>query len=205
MSTLDEHPPERDPYADGTAERYWHLSTPSPEIRAALQDGWLRPGMRVLDLGCGLASEIAYLATLGFQVTGVDISAEAIRRATAAHPGLELIKADVRHLPFAAEAFDVLLDRGCFHYLAVEDRAAYAAEAWRILRPDGRLLLRACLRAQGVRNDLDAHTIRSVFREWEVRNLTTTAIPSDARTMEAVVARLVRRAGSGVGRSQRSG
>ncbi len=71
-----------DPYADGTAA-YWHLSRPSPELLQALDAGRLRPEMRVLDLGCGLATDIAYLAEMGFRVAGVDLSAEAIRQVKA--------------------------------------------------------------------------------------------------------------------------
>ena len=188
-----QHPSQRaDPYADGTAEGYWHLSRPSPEVEGGLRAGWLRPPMRVLDLGCGLATDIGYLAARGFRVTGVDISAEAIRRAAARYPDIELLQADVRRLPFDSGRFDVLLDRGCFHYLAAEDRAVYAAEAVRVLRPGGELLLRACLHAQGFRNDIDTETVRAVFRSWEIRDLRVAPIPSDTRVMEAVIARLAR-------------
>lgn len=40
MSVEGDPSHESDPYADGTAEHYWHLSRPSPEIDAALEDGW---------------------------------------------------------------------------------------------------------------------------------------------------------------------
>ncbi len=36
-----------------------------------------------------------------------------------------------------------------FHYIAMEKRTQYAAEASRMLRVGGRLLLRACMTAQG--------------------------------------------------------
>jgi len=41
-------------------------------------------------------------------------------------------------------------------------------EVTRVLRPGGRFLLRACLYAQGVRNDLSEPVVRQVFSRWHV-------------------------------------
>ena len=49
-----------DHYADGTY-RWWHLSTPSPELVQAVADGWLSGPGRVLDVGCGMGSEVVGL------------------------------------------------------------------------------------------------------------------------------------------------
>lgn len=123
-------------YADGTCA-WWHLSRPSPELVAALADGWIRAGGRAVDLGCGLATEAAHLAGLGFAAVGVDLSATALRRAGQAHPLLLLVRADVLRLPFADARFDVALDRGTFHCLPPTERRRYAAEVARVLRPAG--------------------------------------------------------------------
>lgn len=149
--------------------------------------------MRVLDLGCGLASDIAFLHDEGFVTAGVDLSDVALRRARALHPQVTVVSADVRQLPFASASFDYLLDRGCFHYLPADDRLAYVTEAARVLRPGGELLLRACLHAQGVRNDITERTIEDAFAGWRIELLESRWIPSDTREMEALVVRLVRR------------
>jgi ubiquinone/menaquinone biosynthesis C-methylase UbiE len=148
--------------------------------------------MRVLDLGCGLATDLAYLLKRGFTVVGVDQSEAALGQARAMHPRLELVAGDVRRLPFGPASFDYLLDRGCFHYLPSVDRPVYARETARVLQKGGELLLRACLQAQGIRNDITSQIIRVVFADWRVLMLEQRSIPSDTRTMEALVVRLQR-------------
>jgi hypothetical protein len=83
------------------------------------------------------------------------------------------------------------VDRGCFHYLAAADRAGYAAELRRVLRPGGRLLLRASLTAEGVRNDIDEQAIRSAFAGWRIGHLERTKIPSDTRLLDVLLALLI--------------
>jgi SAM-dependent methyltransferase len=178
-----------DHYADGTY-RWWHLSGPSPELLAALGDGWLRPGGRALDVGCGLGVEAGYLAAAGWQVAGVDLSQVALARAAAGGDGAVFIRADVRRLPFPQGCFDAALDRGCFHYLAPRERLRYADELRRVLRPGGRLLLRASLNAAGVRNDIDETVIGRTFAAWQIEDMQRAAVPSDTRTLEVILARL---------------
>ncbi len=178
-----------DPYDSGVHE-WWHLSSPSPELLGALGDGWLSGSGRVLDLGCGLGSEIAHLAAMGVAAFGVDLSLLALKRAGELNTGLRLVRADVLRLPFSDGSFDALLDRGCFHYLSAVDRPAYAREAARVLGPGGRLLLRACLKAAGVRNDIDVEVLRRTFAQWRFRDVFQATVPSDTRPMAALVARL---------------
>jgi SAM-dependent methyltransferase len=99
-----------DHYADGTF-LWWHLSRPSPELLAALGDGWLPGSGRGLDVGCGLGVEAGYLASAGWQVAGIDLSETAARRAAAEHGDVVFVRADVRRLPFAPECFDAAVDR----------------------------------------------------------------------------------------------
>ncbi len=178
-----------DPYLDGTF-RWWHLGRPSAELVAAREDGWLgRPGVAV-DLGCGLGTEAGYLAAAGWAVIGADLSAAAVAGAARAHPDARFILADVLHLPLADASADLLLDRGCFHYLAAADRHRYAREARRVLRRGGRFLLRACRSAAGVPNDIDQTMIVHVFAGWQLARVTGQSIASGTRQMPAIVARL---------------
>lgn len=90
-------------------------------------------------------------------------------------------------------SFEIALDRGCFHYLPVSDRLRYESELRRVLTPGGRLLLRASLRAAGVRNDISEDVIRATFAKWDLRSVERAEIPSDTRLLEVLMVRLERR------------
>ena len=100
------------------------------------------------------------------------------------------VLADAVRLPFADQVFDLVLDRGCFHYLGSQHRGAYATEVGRVLRPSGRMLLRACLNGAGIRNDLTEAVIVSTFAGWSVDSLKPVQLLSDTREMPALEARL---------------
>ena len=178
-----------DHYANGTY-RWWHLSHPSPELVSALGQAWLPGSGHALDVGCGLGTEAAHLAAAGWQVTGIDLSQTALDRAAAAHGQVAFVRADVRGLPFAGRCFDAAVDRGCFHYLAPADRPRYSDELRRVLRRGGKLLLRASLRAGGVRNDIDETVIGNTFAAWRIENLQRATVPSDTRMLDVILASL---------------
>jgi SAM-dependent methyltransferase len=178
-----------DHYADGTY-RWWHLSEPSPELLSALADGWFSGAGHALDVGCGLGSEAGYLASLGWRVSGIDLSNVALGRAAGQWPAVSFLRADVRAVPFRARSFDIAIDRGCFHYLSASERRRYAAELERVLRPGGKLLLRASLQKAGIRNDIDESVIRDTFAGWRLAAIERAAVPSDTRPLDVLVVRL---------------
>ena len=67
----------------------------------------LRPGARVLDLGCGPGRDVAYLQELGFRAMGVDLSAGMLAEGRRRGVG-PLVRADMRLLPFADGSCDGL-------------------------------------------------------------------------------------------------
>ena len=87
----------------------------------------LRPGMRVLDLGCGRAvSSIFLRREFGVQVWAADLwfsPAENIQRIRAAgvEEGVFPLHADARSLPFAPEFFDAIVCVDCFNYFGTDD------------------------------------------------------------------------------------
>jgi SAM-dependent methyltransferase len=117
----------------------------SPEIVAAVDSGWLRPGGRALDAGCGEGRVAEWLSQRGFTAVGVDIAPSAIARARALcgeSPALRFAVADLRTQQLPDEApFDAVIDRGCFHQMRAADASAYAANLASLCAPGARLLL----------------------------------------------------------------
>src|SRR5438874_5457150 len=87
----------------------------------------LRPGMRVLDLGCGRASSSIFLRReFGVQVWATDLwfsAAENIQRirGAAVEDGVFPLHADARSLPFAPEFFDAIVSVDSFPYYGTDD------------------------------------------------------------------------------------
>ena len=87
----------------------------------------LRPGMRVLDLGCGRASTSIFLRReFGVQVWATDLwfsAAENIQRVRDAgvDDGVFPVHADARALPFAADFFDAIVCVDAYMYFGTDD------------------------------------------------------------------------------------
>lgn len=101
---------------------------------------------RVLEVGCGFGGNLAVLDEAGRAETlvGLDIGPrqlELARRVVRPRSGarIEWVLADACALPFPDACFDTVLAIECaFHF---SSRLAFAAEARRVLRPGGRLVL----------------------------------------------------------------
>lgn len=90
------------------------VETTTAQVEHILREAKPQAGARVLDLACGFGRHSLLLAQLGYDVTGVDITADYIAdaRETAAEMGLENVRficSDIRELDFDAE-FDLVLN-----------------------------------------------------------------------------------------------
>ncbi len=113
------------------------LSAAEAEVIAALLD--LRPAHRALDLACGHGRHARALAGRA-RLVGLDRSAAYLGRARGA--GASLVRGDLRRLPFREGVFDAAFS--WYASLFMWDDAANLAalaEAARVLRPGGRLLV----------------------------------------------------------------
>jgi SAM-dependent methyltransferase len=112
--------------------------------------GNLAPGMRVLDAGCGGGRNIAYLLRGGYEVFGVDVSAESVAavrelagRLAPGLPGENFQVAGVEAMPFADAFADVVVCHSVLHF--ARDEAEFEGMVrglWRVLRPGGMLFCR---------------------------------------------------------------
>jgi SAM-dependent methyltransferase len=123
--------------------RRWDTGVTPPELERFV--GSHPPG-RALDLGCGTGTNAVYLARHGWSAVGVDFAGRAIakasRRARDAKVACTFLVGDVTRLEVAGP-FDLALDIGCLHSIAVAGRAAYAAGLARVVRAGGTFLLYA--------------------------------------------------------------
>ncbi len=95
---------------------------------------------RVLDVGCGEGQLTAAIAEAGFDVIGVDVAEEPLRRARALHPGLELLRVEPDgQWPLPDAGFDVIWAGETIEH--VTDTAGWLSQLRQLLRPGGRLLL----------------------------------------------------------------
>ena len=94
-----------------------------------------RPGMKVLDVGCGTGTHLALYAASGCGVTGVDLNPDMIARAASRlGPEADVQEADATDLPFGDDAFDVAIGMLVLHEMSPADRSAALGEMARVAR-----------------------------------------------------------------------
>jgi ArsR family transcriptional regulator len=130
-------------------ERLRSLHAPEREVEAAvLRAVESKRAESLLDAGTGTGRMLELLGPLIKRGVGVDVSPEMLaiardRLEQAGHHHCQVRLADVYRLPFAdsspMQGFDVVLFHQVLHYL--DDPQAAVAEAARVLKPGGRLLI----------------------------------------------------------------
>jgi SAM-dependent methyltransferase len=173
--------------ADGrlTSDRFPRASGYHPEwVLASVSGGanplwlteWLaealdlRPGLRVLDLGCGRAMSSVFLRReFGVQVWATDLwfsASENLRRIRDAgvEDGVFPIHADARALPFAADFFDAIVSIDSFYYYGTDD--LYLNYLARFVKPGGPLGIAGA----GLIREMD-DSIPTHLRDWWAQDL----------------------------------
>ena len=132
-------------YTEFIASEGAHLSR---RLSEAFEVAEVAPGMRVLDVGCGRGEILRHCAGLGARAYGVDYAPVAARMARSlAKAGEEaqdetgVYQADAKGLPFPTAFFDRVLMFDLVEHLHPWELNQALAEARRVLRPDGRLII----------------------------------------------------------------
>lgn len=127
----------------------------------------------VCEIACGPGRFLQALAEAGETVCGLDLSAPLLARARAVLDGGDLVRGDMRALPFRGEAFGaVLLLFTSFGYFRDPgEDAAVVAEAARLLRPGGSFVLDflnrgPTLRSLTAESRREVAGVRVVERRW---------------------------------------
>jgi 2-polyprenyl-3-methyl-5-hydroxy-6-metoxy-1,4-benzoquinol methylase len=115
----------------------------APHVDALL--GLVRPGMRILELGCGVGWLSLAMARRGAAVEGIDIAADALAIARSHYDAVKhevrgqvtYRRADLNSTDLPAAAWDAVVARGIFHHLPDPERLV--AEVHRALVPGGLL------------------------------------------------------------------
>ncbi len=126
------------------AEIPWNIESPPNALVQLVEDGRVHP-CKTLDMGCGAGNYAIYLAGMGFDVTGVDISpsAVALAQANAKKKGVvcSFMAADVlSDLGELSEVFEFAYDWALLHHIFPDRRSEYIEAVHRLLVPGGRYL-----------------------------------------------------------------
>ena len=96
-------------------------------------------GARILDIGCGLGVYMRKFRDFSNDVYGIDIDPKRLRDGARTTPGLMLAVGE--HLPFRNNDFDVVVLNEVIEH--VRDDGATLAEAFRVIRPGGHIVIYA--------------------------------------------------------------
>lgn len=121
----------------------------SRRLKQAFDVAEIAPGMAVLDVGCGRGEVMRRCADLGAHAYGIDYAPVAVRMARELRSTSEehlsrpfgIFQADAKCVPFSDHVFDRVLMFDLVEHLWPWELEQAIAEAKRVLRPDGRLII----------------------------------------------------------------
>jgi|HigsolmetaAR203D_1030402.scaffolds.fasta_scaffold00595_20 SAM-dependent methyltransferase len=132
-----------------------------------------RKPSKILDIGCGTGRISMYLAELGHDVTGIDVSSEMIKiaRGFVKNSSLKInffVVDNELHKFHNDNQFDYILAFKVYCYLPAAGRVRFLEQAWKMLKPGGCLLL-----TQQIVPDENIHEAKDTFYYQEARKYTS--------------------------------
>lgn len=129
-----------------------------------LKDGRIQKG-KAMDIGCGNGRNSRFLVDQGFQVEGVDFSAESLAWAKEFTPisdRLTYTHASFFDLKKNHCEYDFIYDSGCLHHIKPHRRAQYLKKVFNLLKPGGYFGL-VCFNEKGAETISDYAIYENTF------------------------------------------
>lgn len=112
--------------------------------------GRIRPGLRVLDAGCGAGRNLVYLVREGYDVRAVDANPDVVQyvreMAAVLSPGFDVARIRcerVERMSWPDASVDVVISNAVLHFARDDGHFdAMVHEMWRVLAPGGLLFAR---------------------------------------------------------------
>jgi len=124
------------------------LGVDRPKSRIVVELAEIKPGEKVLDVGCGtgnLTLTAKHTAGKTGSVFGIDAAPEMIevarKKAQRAHADVNFEVGLIENIPYPDATFDVVINRLMVHHLPDDLKRLGFAEIFRVLKPGGRLLV----------------------------------------------------------------
>lgn len=120
-----------------------------PRLKKIVSFLRIKPGLRVLDIGCGRGELVLWAAAQGAEAVGIDYSSEAIKLAKLARSKqakkiqerTKFLHMDAKKLDFDNGAFDLILLTEVIEHLYPEELKLILSKISKILKSDGLLFI----------------------------------------------------------------
>lgn len=135
----------------GDTPDYWEASWAESHFEESLRfcsvdplrplfEKYLRPDSLMLEGGCGMGHYIAYYASHGHRIIGLDFAQKALKTLHIRQPDIDLVGGDVSNMPFPDKTFDLYYSGGVVEHFESGAEPSLV-EARRVLKDDGVLLI----------------------------------------------------------------
>jgi SAM-dependent methyltransferase len=114
-------------------------SCPQDELYPTFEK-YLKPGIRILESGCGQGKWVFHYHRRGFDITGLDWSQKTINFINHYDREVKVVKGDARDSGFGPDEFDLVLSLGTIEH-AVEGPEQALADAYRVLKAGGVMIV----------------------------------------------------------------